>query len=166
MRFFPLIIISVIILSACGDSNPDPNKEASLEDVARAKSINNSELISNPVTANSPLDPDKTAKITFEKEVFDFGVIKQGDVVEDVFKFKNTGNAPLIISSATGSCGCTVPEPPKDPIAPGQSSEIKVKFNSTGKEGIQNKTVTIIANTLPNTESKLTVKGTVLVEKK
>lgn len=75
-----------------------------------------------------------------------FGTIKQGDVATHEFRFKNTGKEPLIITSASGSCGCTVPDWPKDPIRPGGEGVIKVTFNSTGKMGNQDKTVTIISN--------------------
>ncbi|MCY7359409.1 MAG: DUF1573 domain-containing protein [Rudanella sp.] len=84
-----------------------------------------------------------------EKQVFDFGEIMEGDTVEHNFAFTNTGEYPLIINNITASCGCTTPEWPRDPIAPGQQSSIKVRFNSKGKMGMQNKTITIFANTEP-----------------
>ena len=93
----------------------------------------------------------KETKILFEEQSFDFGKIKQGDVVKHNFEFKNDGDNPLVITSASASCGCTVPQYPKDPVAPGEKGIIEVQFNSTGKVGPQNKTVTIIANTVPNT---------------
>ncbi len=85
----------------------------------------------------------------FAEESHDFGSIVEGEVVEHTFKFKNTGEAPLIISSATASCGCTVPLWPKEPIPVGEDGEIQVRFNSTKKSGVQNKTITITANTYP-----------------
>lgn len=88
----------------------------------------------------------------FDKKTHDFGTIDEGDVVEHSFTFTNNGKAPLVITSARGSCGCTVPSPPKDPIAPGESNELLVKFNSRGKPNTQNKTVTIKANTEKGTE--------------
>jgi hypothetical protein len=97
--------------------------------------------------------------ITFVEKEHDFGRLKAGDVVTKVFKFTNTGDAPLIISNATSSCGCTVPDYPKDtPIAPGESGEMKVQFNSRGTSGQQNKVVRITANTWPQTTT-LTVKS-------
>lgn len=83
----------------------------------------------------------------FAKTEHDFGTINEGDVVEHKFAFTNTGKSPLVIVSAKGSCGCTVPEWPKDPIAPGATAEMLVKFNSNGKPNQQNKQVTITANT-------------------
>lgn len=86
-------------------------------------------------------------EITFEEENHDFGDITQGDVVEHVFKFENTGKAPLIISNAKTTCGCTVPNYPKgEAIAPGEKGEITVKFNSRGKMGTQKKVIRIVSN--------------------
>ena len=87
------------------------------------------------------------AKISFNKNEHDFGVINEGDVVETVFTFENIGKSELIISSAKGSCGCTVPEWPSEPILPGKTGEIKVKFNSSGKPNKQQKNVTLVTNT-------------------
>lgn len=86
--------------------------------------------------------------MTFQKSEHNFGTINEGDVVETAFIFTNTGNADLTILDARGSCGCTVPEYPKNtPIAPGQTAEIKVKFDSSNKPGNQMKTVTLTTNT-------------------
>ena len=87
--------------------------------------------------------------MVFGEMTHDFGSIKEGDIKEYAFQFKNNGNEPLIIETAKGSCGCTVPEFPKEAIAPGASGYIKVKFNSKGKVGPNSKKVTIIANTEP-----------------
>lgn len=95
------------------------------------------------------VDPATAANVVFAENEFDFGTLEEGEKVEHVFKFENTSANPLTISNARGSCGCTVPEWPKEPIAPGESGEIKVKFDSKGKKGKQNKTVTITANTIP-----------------
>jgi hypothetical protein len=93
--------------------------------------------------------PEDYPVMTFAETNFDFGTINQGDVVTHIFKFTNTGKTPLIIQGATGSCGCTVPETPKEPVAPGAASQIKVVFNSAGKKDRQSKTVTVLANTNP-----------------
>ncbi len=87
--------------------------------------------------------------IKFEEELYDFGVIDEGASVKYEFKFKNTGKTPLIISNATATCGCTVPEYPTKPIKPGESGVIKVVFNSQGKSGMQDKVVSIISNANP-----------------
>lgn len=83
----------------------------------------------------------------FDEKNHDFGTINEGDVVEHTFTFTNNGQAPLVITSARGSCGCTVPSYPKEAVAPGESGEMLVKFNSRGRKNQQNKTVTITANT-------------------
>ncbi|MCX2679602.1 DUF1573 domain-containing protein [Galbibacter sp. EGI 63066] len=99
---------------------------------------------------------DEAAKrlpvMTFEETEYDFGNIIQGTPVEKTFKFKNTGEAPLIITNAKSSCGCTVPEYHKDEaIAPGETGEIVVKYNGSGRNQVT-KTVTITANTEKRTE--------------
>lgn len=86
------------------------------------------------------------ASMKFDKEEYNFGVIKQGDKVEYAFDFVNNGKEPLIITEAHGSCGCTVPEWPKEPLKKGEKGVIKVTFNSAGKMGLQDKTVTITSN--------------------
>jgi hypothetical protein len=85
----------------------------------------------------------------FETTEHDFGTIKEGDVVEYTYAIKNTGEAPLIIQSAQPSCGCTVPDFSKDPIPAGGTGYVKAKFDSNGKQNIQNKTITVTANTWP-----------------
>jgi hypothetical protein len=87
------------------------------------------------------------AKIAFDRTEHDFGTINEGDIVETIFSFTNTGKSELIISSAKGSCGCTVPEWPKEPILPGEKGVIKVKFNSDRKPNKQQKNVTLVTNT-------------------
>ena len=101
-------------------------------------------------------------KIVFEEKEFNFGSIKQGDKVEHTFKFKNEGDAPLKINHAKGSCGCTVPKWPQEPILPGGSGEIHVVFNSAGKSGRQSKTVTLTTN-VGDAAVVLTLKGEVIV---
>jgi hypothetical protein len=98
-----------------------------------------------PTTSGAERPGGPTMK--FDEMDYNFGTIKQGESVTHIFKFKNDGKEPLIINTAVGSCGCTVPEYPKEPIRPGGSDEIKVTFNSTGKSGPQDKTVTITYDT-------------------
>lgn len=97
--------------------------------------------------ATSTMDRPTAPVMTFEQLEFNFGNIKQGDVVTHEFRFRNTGKEPLIINNAQGSCGCTVPEYPKEPIKPNGSGVIKVTFNSAGKLNVQDKTVTITYDT-------------------
>lgn len=100
------------------------------------------------------------AEMEFEEETHDFGNIKQGDKVSHDFKFTNTGGSDLVIESAMGSCGCTVPEYPKTPIKPGESGVMKVTFNSAGKRGDVTKSVTIACNTKATME-KIKVKANI-----
>lgn len=148
------IVLSVFVVSmlfAC--SNTDQSE------------ILSTDLINNPNTASTKtVDKDQLPFYEFENEVFDFGKITQGEVVSTNFKFKNVGKSDLIISSAHGSCGCTVPEWPKEPIKPGGEGKISVTFNSSGKQGLQNKTITIVANTTPNTKV-IALKGEVIIPK-
>ncbi|MFT4736226.1 MAG: hypothetical protein ACI8QD_000104 [Cyclobacteriaceae bacterium] len=121
--------------------------------------------LSNP-TPQAQIEPETAPAgpvpaIAFVESSFDFGPINEGDVVDHVFAFTNTGDSPLIISSATASCGCTVPQWPREPIAVGATGEIKVQFNSRNKPGIQNKTVTVTANTYPKI-NRVTIKANVL----
>ena len=102
--------------------------------------------------------------ITFDAEFHDFGEIQEGEVVNHVFKFKNEGEGPLIISNAQGSCGCTVPQWPRQPIAPGATGEIKVSFNSSGRAGKQDKRVTLTTNAVPQTKV-LNITSTVISNK-
>ena len=95
------------------------------------------------------------AVIAFSKTEHDFGVINEGDIVETTFSFKNTGKSELIITNAVGSCGCTVPEWPKEPISAGESGQIKVIFNSQGKPNKQSKTITLTTNTANGKETVL-----------
>jgi hypothetical protein len=104
-------------------------------------------------TQPAPLDPANGPIIKFTETLFAFGEIKQGDVVEHVFKFKNEGNAPLILSNVQTTCGCTAPQWPRETaIAPGEMGEIKVVFNSRGKMGTQSKTITVMSNAQNSTE--------------
>lgn len=101
------------------------------------------------------------AEMTFTELEYSFGTIKQNDMVHHDFVFTNTGKEPLIITQASGSCGCTVPLWPKEPIKKGEKGTIKVSFNSAGKMGLQDKTVTITSNA-SSTPNILHIKGTVL----
>ena len=103
-------------------------------------------------TADNSSGASATAEgptMKFEKETHDFGKIKQGDKVTYEFKFTNAGKSPLIIKDAIASCGCTKPEWPSTPIKPGESGAIKVTFDSRSKMGLQDKQITITANTNP-----------------
>jgi hypothetical protein len=120
------------------------------------------DLVNSPLTANSNAEKVLTPNIEMLETSYNFGEIQQGESVTHDFILKNTGDADLLVSAAKGSCGCTVPEWPKTPIAKGEEATIKVTFNSAGKSGKQNKTVTLVTNAIPNTKV-LTINGNVIV---
>ena len=112
-----------------------------------------------PVVVENPNAPI----MTFETEVIDYGTIDQGADGVREFKFTNTGKEPLIISNSRGSCGCTVPTWPKEPIKPGESSVIKVKYD-TKRLGAINKSVTITSNASEATKV-IRIKGQIVAPK-
>ena len=124
-----------------------------------------STVVNNPITAQEVRQEGALPELSFETLRYNFGDITQGETVSHQFVFTNTGEGDLIISNAKGSCGCTVPKWPKKPIAPGEKAEIKVTFNSSGREGKQKKTVTLVTNAIPNTKV-LTISGEVIVPEK
>ena len=128
-------ILSVFAFSSCKDNAANKVNE---ENVAAAEARD--------------AESGKFPVMTFEESQFDFGTIDQNTPVEHVFKFKNTGDAPLMIVDAKSSCGCTVPEYTKEPVSPGDTGELLVKFNGAGQNQVS-KTVTIVTNTKAGTES-------------
>lgn len=149
MRFVLIILIIASFVSC--KSNKDPGIP---------ENAINPDAMKNPATASGGSDKSKVPVFQFEKETHDFGRIVQGEVVQYAFKFTNTGTGDLVIRSANGSCGCTVPEWPREPIPPGGSGTINITFNSEGRNGMQHKKVTIISNTIPNTK-ELNITGEV-----
>jgi Protein of unknown function (DUF1573) len=105
-----------------------------------------------------------TTFVEFAQTEFDFGTITQGDTVSHTYTFTNKGSKPLIIANAWGSCGCTVPQYPKEPVAPGEQGQVRVTFNSLGKSGAQHKSVTMQMNT-PKHEEEIFINGTVELKK-
>ncbi|AXT56573.1 DUF1573 domain-containing protein [Aquimarina sp. MMG015] len=123
-------IIFSFALSSCGNSNQD----------------NTAETLAMHTEPNEQKSNTAVAVMTFSETEFDFGTVAEGDILEHTFSFTNTGNAPLVIVNAKGSCGCTVSNWPKEPIAPGATEEMLVTFNTNGKPNLQNKQVTITTN--------------------
>ena len=137
-RLFPLIVAVSIILYSC-----DIRKEEKKTDVIATEVLKDS-------TTVAMID-----------SIFDFGKVNEGEMVEHLFQFKNSGNKPLTIINAQASCGCTVPEKPEEPIQPGAIGFIKVKFNSDKRPGEARKTITVTSNARPEFPV-LILKGTVV----
>ncbi len=129
--FYSILALSFITAS-CGESATKKINQDNVEATAVQAETN---------ASNSPV-------MTFNKTSHDFGNINEGDIVTTTFSFTNTGKSDLLIVDARGSCGCTVPKYPKNvPIAPGATGEILVSFDSNNKPSLQQKAVTISANT-------------------
>lgn len=107
------------------------------------------DVVSNPNSASGN-STDGLPVIEFEKDLHDFGTLIQGEKATVNFKFRNTGRTDLVITQVKSSCGCTVPEYPKEPIKPGGEGAIKVSFDSSGRKGVQSKTVNVVHNGQPN----------------
>jgi len=141
MKYLFLFFIAGIIVSCTSTDKPTTKEQAtqdSLNKVAMADSTN--------YTTLQWLDSTNQ----------DLGKIKEGSIVEISWKFKNTGSKPLIIAEAHGTCGCTIADKPKEPIAPGQDGVIKARFNSQGQAPNVTKTVSVDANTKPESHHSLT----------
>lgn len=145
------ITVSLVLMAGC--ENKNSNKLPA-------------DIIKISATADSSNAPSPGAKpeITFEELSHNFGVMTEGEQVEYTFKFKNTGEGDLLIVNASASCGCTVPEYPRELIKPGAEGNLKVKFDSKDKTGTFDKTVTVTCNTEPR-ETRLTISGEVMPEK-
>ena len=122
-------------------------------------------MVNIPATANNGVDKSDLPAVKFDEDVFDFGTITQGEKVTHEFKFKNTGDKDLIISSASADCGCTVPEVPKKPVPAGETNIIRVTFDSEGKQGIVTKTITLVTNCIPNAKT-IKIKANIFVPQK
>ncbi|RAV30591.1 DUF1573 domain-containing protein [Sinomicrobium soli] len=130
MKKVLLIAFAVAAFTACKDNAASKVKSENVEQAAARDEASK-----------------KLPAIEFDKREHDFGTIQRGTPVETIFKFTNTGDAPLVITDASSSCGCTVPEYPKNkPIAPGETGELLVKYNGSGQASVS-KTVTIVTNT-------------------
>ena len=125
------------------------SKEKSVEEITSAEKLSNASIIRNPVSADVPEDTINIAKFAFEETLHNFGEVDEGAVVTHVYKFSNAGKVPMVITDARSTCGCTIPEWPKEPIEPGQSGQIEVRFNTKGKRNNQRKPIYITANTYP-----------------
>lgn len=148
--------IAIVVVTSFFSCTSETKKEEKSTNVS-------TDVINVPATASDkPAEPGSAPVIVFNEEKHDFGKITQGEKVSWSFIFKNTGGSELVISSAQGSCGCTVPSYPKAPVKPGESSKVDVVFDSEGKSGLVQKTVTLVTNCNPSTRV-LTISATVIV---
>ena len=150
-RISVILVFIITFIGGCKNSNNPDVPENAIDP----------SVVQNPVSASGNRNSkDNIPVFQFEVENHDFGKIIQGEKVSFAFQFKNVGKGDLVIRAAQGSCGCTVPEFPKEAVKPGDGGIINVTFNSEGREGVQEKTITIISNTMPNTHV-LTINGVV-----
>jgi len=141
------LVASLGLLVSCKESNPSAKVDKTKLEEARKRDID--------ISKGAPV-------IKFDKTVYDFGTVADGAIIETTFTLTNVGKSALVITDAKTTCGCTVPTWPKDkPVLPGETTEIKVKFNTSGKGGgRQSKDVTLFTNTAVGREV-LKLKGIV-----
>jgi hypothetical protein len=151
MKRLVIVFSALVALAACqGNSQDKPSVT--------------SETTGTTQPAAASTDPATYTTIQWIDSAKDMGQINEGQKLEVAFRFKNSGDKPLVIQSVQPSCGCTVADYPKEPIAPGQEGLIKGVFDSNGKPGVNNKTMTVLANTKGTTAHHLSFK--VNVQKK
>lgn len=171
MRFLLLMICFVVSVTfvSCEDT---PKTTAQIEHQAQPKSTNT--IVDETVTESpkeevkfekmasttevasktkTPSKPKKRPVLSFANKTFDYGMIAQGDIVNHTFEFTNKGNSDLIIKDAKASCGCTTPSYPFIPIKPGETGQISVTFNSTGKMGTHRPNITVTSNAYPRVQT-------------
>ena len=152
MRSFLLPVFgSILVLPACRITDHSEHVDEVTPDV-----------IAFPASGYESVDQEDLPQIRFDGTHFDMGQVVQGTRVEHRFIFRNTGGANLVLTDVRGSCGCTVgKEWPRQPIPPGEEGSILVTFDSEGRSGRQDKTVTVVSNTTPPS-TVLTITGEVL----
>jgi len=133
-----LVPVALLIVSCGGQASEREQDAASAESSVTESGEQSVEMNEN------------AAVVAVEEDTYDFGQANEGDKVKHVFEFTNAGQTPLIISSVQASCGCTTPDYPKQPIKPGERSQIEVVFNTSNQPGMQHKVITMISNANPN----------------
>lgn len=148
-----MVLPLALLVTSCQQSKKEDDKEGVSAD-----------LVTNPISADGEKTKNTLPVMEFKTTKHDFGTIVQGEKVAQKFKFKNTGGSDLIISDASASCGCTVPEYDRKPVKPGGEGEIEVVFDSAGRTGSQHKTINILTNAQPNT-IRLEIEAEIIVIK-
>lgn len=146
MKSFGFIALSALIIigASCSDKDSQRVPEGQIS----------AKLIHNPRSADG-IDTGSSNELpvmTFADTAYDFGTMVAGETSEHVFSFRNTGKSTLVLAGANSSCGCTVPEFSREPIAPGGDGTLKVTFASAGKEGHIMKAITVASNAYPSTQ--------------
>jgi len=150
-RLLSAIALSVVLLASCSQGKDDQaEKIKALEEKIAAMEGTNIPVPADMAQTATAADASTLGSFQFSEMEYDFGTIQEGKVIERVFNFTNNGQAPLVISNITASCGCTSPDWTKTPVKPGETGFVKVIFNSAAKSGSQSPTVTIQANTNPS----------------
>lgn len=170
IAYVVLLGAGLFSFSSCNNNSQIEERIQKLEQRVSGLEGNGGSALNTSGSAVNPALPAQVAEVQettgpagafkFDETEHNFGNVKEGKLVEHTFKFTNVGEAPLIIQNASASCGCTVPSYSKEPIPVGGTGEIQVKFDSKSRVGVQNKTITITANTKPAI-STIKIKGTV-----
>ncbi|MBQ9417788.1 MAG: DUF1573 domain-containing protein [Bacteroidales bacterium] len=134
MKYAALVLVAMLSLTACRSKTDGADID----------------LIHNPRSAQGYDNQEPMPILTFDSEAHDFGRLSSGEVISYSFHFRNTGNADLVISSTSATCGCTVADYPKGRIAPGDEGYVTVTFKSAGKAGQQYQEVTVVSNAQPS----------------
>lgn len=140
MKKYLLFLIGPAIFASCDVRRNDKIADDSLAKEEKQKKVQKENL-------EIALKDSTTVQLI--DSVYDFGKVKEGELVTHSFTFKNTGNKPLVVQDAHASCGCTIPEKPEQPVKPGETGVIKVVFNTKGKSDHQEKVITVNSNARP-----------------
>jgi hypothetical protein len=154
------VLLFILSFSSCKKSDGLNSVKAEEQDAAVNSEIIDFQKRNVDSLAIKAMDVENETQMTFATTDFDFGTIKSGDVVTYAFKFTNTGTKNLVIKDAKVSCGCTVTNYPKEPIAPGKTSEISIRFDSARKSGRQLKSINVYGN-IPNGKQILYIRATI-----
>ncbi len=162
LRFGFVALSTVALFASCGNDAGDEVRDAARDatEMTEDAAVTGANALDGMDGLNDAVPTGPTTTMAFKETEFNFGTVAEGEKVKHTYTFTNEGSEPLVLSNAVGSCGCTVPVWPREPIAPGASGEVVVEFNSQGKAGERDQKVTITANTNP-AQTFLSLQGTV-----
>jgi hypothetical protein len=150
MKKILIVLAAAITIASCKEADKKVEESTTKAAPANEAATNPNSTNTTNSTQQNTVDPATLTKVEWLDGMDkDFGKIEEGKNLEVSFRFKNVGDKPLVISNVSASCGCTVPETPKKPYAPGESGVIKASFNSSGKTGTQSKQVYVTSNVEP-----------------